>query len=89
MKRNGFLGLRIPSTMYSDDAWRVGHHAAAPPAWVGFVAITVAAIIGLLFVTSDSGSVIVSIVVGAIFLITLIWAVIAAGLAARSTEVAD
>ena len=87
--RNGFLGLRIPSTMYSDDAWRAGHHAAALPAWIGFVAITVAAIIGLVFVKSDSGSAIISIFVGVIFLATLIWAVIVASLAARSTEVVD
>lgn len=89
LERNGFLGLRIPSTMYSDDAWRAGHHAAALPAWIGFVAITVAAIIGLVFVNSDSGSVTISIVVGAIFLVTLIWAVSVASLAARSTEVVD
>jgi hypothetical protein len=87
LKRNGFLGLRIPSTMYSDDAWRAGHHAAALPAWIGFVAITVAAIIGLVLFKSDSGSATISIVVGAIFLITLIWAVIVASFAARSTEV--
>ena len=53
------------------------------------MAITVAAIIGLVLFKSDSGSVTVSIVVGAIFLITLIWAVIVASFAARSTEVVD
>ena len=87
--RNGFIGLRIPSTMFSDESWRAGHHAAARPAWIGFVATTLAAIVGLLFMSTDSGSIITSITVGAIFLATLIWVVVVATMAARSAEVLD
>ena len=29
LPRNVFAGIRIPSTMRSDDAWRAGHRAAA------------------------------------------------------------
>lgn len=29
LPRNVFAGIRIPSTMRSDEAWRAGHHAAA------------------------------------------------------------
>jgi hypothetical protein len=87
--RNGFVGLRIPSTMFSDESWRAGHHAAAPAAWIGFVATTLAAIVGLVFVSTDSGSIVVSIIVGAFFVATLIWAVAAANMAARSAELLD
>ena len=75
--------------MYSDDAWRAGHHAAALTAWIGFVAIAVAAIIGLVFVKSDSGSVIISTYEGVIFLATPILAVSVASLAARSSKAVD
>jgi hypothetical protein len=87
--RNGFIGLRIPSTMFSDEGWRAGHHAAARPAWIGFVATTLAAIVGLVFIRTDSGSIVISIIVGAIFLATLIWVVVVANMAARSAEVLD
>ena len=29
LPRNPLAGIRIPSTMRSDEAWRAGHHAAA------------------------------------------------------------
>jgi len=29
LRRNVLAGIRIPSTMHSDDAWRAGHVAAA------------------------------------------------------------
>jgi uncharacterized membrane protein len=30
LPRNGFVGIRLPSTMRSDRAWRAAHHAAGP-----------------------------------------------------------
>ena len=30
LARNGIVGIRIPSTMASDAAWRAGHRAAIP-----------------------------------------------------------
>jgi ABC-type sugar transport system permease subunit len=79
LPRNGSFGLRIPSTMASDEAWRAGHHAAARPAWIGFGVIAIVAILALLLPTSIAGVVIVA----AIFLITVVWSVVAASHAAR------
>ena len=43
VRRNGFIGLRIPPTMASDAAWVAGHRAALVPSWIGFVVVTIAA----------------------------------------------
>lgn len=43
IRRNGFVGIRIPPTMASDDAWSAGHKAALMPSWIGFVLIAIAA----------------------------------------------
>ncbi|MEP6480610.1 MAG: SdpI family protein [Rhodoglobus sp.] len=48
IKRNGFVGLRIPSTLRSDAGWLAGHRAAATPAWIGFAVTTVAGVAALL-----------------------------------------
>lgn len=86
LSRNGFIGLRIPSTMSSDQAWRAGHRAAARPAWIGFVVIAVAAIASMLLSGASAATLTGTIIVGAVFLVTLVWSVVAANRAARATE---
>lgn len=44
LSRNGLVGIRTRSTRASDEAWRVGHDAAALPTWIGFAAVTAVAI---------------------------------------------
>ena len=43
IRRNSFVGLRIPPTMASDAAWVAGHRAARVPSWIGFVVVAIAA----------------------------------------------
>ena len=43
IRRNGFVGLRIPPTMASDAAWVAGHRAAVAPSWIGFVVVAITA----------------------------------------------
>jgi len=47
LPRNGFVGIRLPSTMRSDDAWMAGHRAASTSltiSGVGPVALGVIAV---------------------------------------------
>ena len=43
IRRNGFVGLRIPPTMASDAAWVAGRRAARVPSWIGFALAAIAA----------------------------------------------
>ena len=43
IRRNSFVGLRIPPTMASDAAWIAGHRAARVPSWIGLVVVAIAA----------------------------------------------
>jgi hypothetical protein len=46
LPRNVFAGIRIPSTMRTDEAWRAGHEAAASAMTVaGFGPVLVAIIV--------------------------------------------
>ncbi|HEU0205710.1 MAG TPA: SdpI family protein [Pseudolysinimonas sp.] len=83
LPRNGFLGLRIPSTLASDDAWRAGHRAAALPAWCGFAAAAVVAVVCWTLIRSITAVDICVVVIGALFGVTVIWSLIAASRAAR------
>ncbi|QIZ99356.1 SdpI family protein [Leifsonia sp. PS1209] len=44
---NSLVGLRVPSVMSSDEAWRRGHAAARIPVWIGASGATVGALVSL------------------------------------------
>ena len=44
---NSLIGIRIPSVMSSDEAWRRGHGAARIPVWIGACAAMVAGLVSL------------------------------------------
>ena len=46
LRRNGMVGLRIPSTLASDAAWRAGHRAAVPIMWLT-VPVAIAGSVGV------------------------------------------
>lgn len=39
LRRNAFFGLRVPSTLASEAAWRTGHRAALPVVWLSVPAV--------------------------------------------------
>jgi len=45
---NSFIGIRTPQLKRDDSAWRAGHAAAVPFAWVGFVVALICVVLGLL-----------------------------------------
>jgi tryptophan-rich sensory protein len=75
--------------MSSEEAWRAGHHAATAPAWVGFVVISVAAILSMILFGSTGTAAVGATIVGAIFVVTFLWLLIAASRAARTAEVSE
>ncbi|MEP6843397.1 MAG: SdpI family protein [Pseudolysinimonas sp.] len=83
LPRNGLLGLRIPSTMASDEAWKAGHHAATLPAWCGFAAATIVAIVCWTLARSTMGMDVCTVIAGVIFVVTVVWSLIAASRGAR------
>lgn len=82
IKRNGFAGIRIPSTVSDDAAWLAGHKAAVTPAWIGF-AVGAAAGVGDLL---TQGSIQFLVVVFIAFIATLVVTVYAASRSARAAR---
>jgi hypothetical protein len=55
LPRNLLAGIRIPSTMHSDEAWRAGHRAAASALTVsGLGPIVIAVLIGIVKSDDDT-----------------------------------
>ena len=79
LPRNPLVGIRIPATLRSDQAWRAGHRAAAPEMMIIGVGSLVAGSLALSFPT-----------VGLVAIIALLGALVHnASVAHRAAEAAD
>lgn len=64
--RNRVAGIRLPSTMRSDEAWAAAHAASAPTMIVtGWITLGLAAVAGVLAVAGRSEGVVAGVVLGA------------------------
>ena len=45
IQRNGFLGIRVPPTMATEEGWLAGHKAAVLPSWIGVGLVAAAAVV--------------------------------------------
>jgi uncharacterized membrane protein len=86
LRRNGLIGIRIPSTLSSDTAWRAGHRAAQRPTDIGAAGIGLAGVLAVLLQGSKAGFV-ASVLLGAGWL--LVWVLIGAKKAAAAAEAAS
>ncbi len=77
LRRNHLVGIRLPPLYASDDAWRRGHAAAVGPSWTGFAVALVADLVGILEPVTYWVAV-------AAFVVTVVWAILAAIRAART-----
>lgn len=85
LRRNGFVGIRTPSTMTSDEAWLAAHRRAERPTQVAGVVSLVVALIAVLPVSENvlvGGVLAGSVVVLAI----VIHGAVVGGRAAREVE---
>ncbi|MCU1476188.1 MAG: hypothetical protein JWQ64_881 [Subtercola sp.] len=71
IRRNGFIGIRIPPTMASDGGWPAGHGAASAPMWIGFVVTAFAAAFAQFSAVGGIPCIVV-------FALTLAWSLVAA-----------
>lgn len=71
IRRNFFLGIRMPQLQRSDVAWRAGHSAAVLPAWIGFSGAFICAIVGIFVPPVHWGVV-------ALFVATAVWTFVVA-----------
>jgi hypothetical protein len=85
-KRNAWAGIRIPSTMKSDEAWVAGHAIALWHARQGSIAILPVGAL-LLFFLQDA--VVIAILEWVLFIITVTWIFIAVMLMNRVAKEAN
>jgi hypothetical protein len=76
---NRGYGIRLPSLLRSETAWRAGHAAAIPSAWIGFVLLLVSSIIGTF-------NPILNLATVALFVLTAIVSLVTANSAAHKTN---
>ena len=82
--RNSWAGIRIASTMKSDEAWRAGHQAAMYHVRLGVYSCVPPAVIFIFFV--GSAPQVVGLLEWAIAVATFVWMFVGARSAAHAAE---
>lgn len=85
LKRNAFVGIRLPSVMASDEAWRAGHRAVVQLAWFAFFAMFIVAILAFVIGTPAT----ISAGAGVIIVVLIVDLLLAVLLATRAARRAD
>jgi hypothetical protein len=88
--RNHVIGIRLPSTLASDEAWRVGHAGAYRPALLAATIASVpvlAGVVAALLTPPNSALVPLFITLGVVTLVGgIVWSTVAASRAARKVS---
>jgi uncharacterized membrane protein len=89
LARNQWIGIRTPSTMRSDQAWKAGHAAAlrmAPLFVIVTVVICVALFAAALYASTTKAVVLIGFGSIAVVLVLLIYSALVASKAAKSAD---
>lgn len=84
IRRNPWIGIRIPSLFASDEAWKAGHRAAVLPVVCSAVVNVVLAVLALTVLPPAPGSVLLWVVLVVLIAGTVIGAVVGARAANRT-----
>ncbi len=89
--RNGLVGIKVPTTLSSDEGWLVGHQAALPMAkWIGILGSVVALVLivvgGFSELEPTPPLVVVRLIAYAAFLIAAIILAVVAHRAAKEVD---
>lgn len=85
IRRNPWVGLRIPSLFASDAAWKAGHRAAVLPVLCSTVVNVVLAILALTMMAASPGTVLIWVALVVLLAGTIIGAVLGSRAARRIT----
>lgn len=85
LKRNSLAGIRLPTTMASDEAWRAAHVRARPPMLCAGVVSVAAAVLALLPLPTPVVNIGI-VVAAAITLALVVYGGIVGGIAAKSVS---
>lgn len=76
-RRSGFIDIRIPSTLTSDEAWRAGHRAASTPMLMTALTFICGGILAV-FIRAPSTQNVVVVAAVSVGLLLLIWTAVVA-----------
>ncbi|MDR1266449.1 MAG: SdpI family protein [Propionibacteriaceae bacterium] len=82
--RNAWAGIRIPSTMVSDEAWTAAHAAALPHANICAIAVVPVVVVMLFFIGTIP--LVAAVMEWALATVALAWMLVATAVASRAAK---